>query len=50
MAAQRSAVAWRLPRTEEPGGCRPWGCNVATTGATERSEMTEVLSSQEAAS
>ena len=25
MAAHSSALAWEIPRTEEPGGCSPWG-------------------------
>ena len=24
MATHSSTLAWRIPRTEEPGGCRPW--------------------------
>ena len=34
MAAHSSIVAWRNPRTEEPGGCRPWGHR--ESGRTER--------------
>ena len=25
MATHSSLLAWRIPRTEEPGGCSPWG-------------------------
>ena len=25
MATHSSILAWRIPRTEEPGGCSPWG-------------------------
>ena len=25
MAAHSSILAWRIPRTEEPGGYSPWG-------------------------
>ena len=26
MATHSSILAWRIPRTEEPGGYSPWGC------------------------
>ena len=26
MATHYSILAWRIPWTEEPGGCSPWGC------------------------
>ena len=26
IASHSSALAWRIPWTEEPGGCSPWGC------------------------
>ena len=26
MATHSGVLAWRIPRTEEPGGLRPWGC------------------------
>ena len=25
MAIHSSTLAWKIPRTEEPGGCGPWG-------------------------
>ena len=25
MAMHSSVLAWRIPGTGEPGGCRPWG-------------------------
>ena len=25
MATHSSTLAWEIPRTEEPGGCSPWG-------------------------
>ena len=28
MATHSSIFAWRIPWTEEPGGCSPWGCRV----------------------
>ena len=39
MAPHSSILAWRIPRTEEPGwlGYRPWGCKEL--------EMTERLTS-----
>ena len=35
MAPHSSTLAWKIPWTEEPGGCRPWG--------REESDMTERL-------
>ena len=35
MATHSSILAWRIPQTEDPGGCRPWGCK--------ESDMTERL-------
>ena len=29
MAAPSSVLAWRIPWTEEPAGCSPWGCREA---------------------
>ena len=26
MATHSSILAWKIPRTEEPGGLQPWGC------------------------
>ena len=26
MATHSSTVAWKIPWTEEPGSCSPWGC------------------------
>ena len=26
MAIHSSVLAWKIPWTEEPGGCSPWGC------------------------
>ena len=26
MATHSSTLAWRIPRTEEPGSYSPWGC------------------------
>ena len=26
MGTHSSILAWRIPRTEGPGGCSPWGC------------------------
>ena len=37
MATHSSVLAWRIPGTGEPGGCRPWG----PWGRTE-SDTTEV--------
>ena len=34
MATHSSIPAWRIPWTEEPGGCSPWGHN--ESGMTER--------------
>ena len=36
MAIHSSILTWEIPRTEEPVGYRPWGC--------EESDMTEWLS------
>ena len=33
MATHSSVLAWRIPGTAEPGGCRLWGCT--------ESDMTE---------
>ena len=36
MATHSSVLAWRIPWTEEPGGCSPWGCKeLDTTEVTE---------------
>ena len=35
MAPHSSTLAWKIPWTEEPGGCRPWD--------REESDMTERL-------
>ena len=35
MAPHSSTLAWKIPWTEEPVGCSPWGC--------EESDMTEQL-------
>ena len=35
MAPHSSTLAWKIPWTEEPGGCSPWGL--------EESDMTERL-------
>ena len=36
MATHSSILAWRIPWTEEPAGCSPWGCKESdTTGVTE---------------
>ena len=35
MATHSSILAWRIPGTEEPVGCRPWGrTELETTEAT----------------
>ena len=35
MATHSSVLAWRIPGTGEPGGCRLWGCTeLDTTEAT----------------
>ena len=31
MATHSSILAWRIPWTEEPGGCLPWGHTEADT-------------------
>ena len=31
METHSSILAWRIPWTEEPGGCSPWGCKEADT-------------------
>ena len=31
MATHSSILAWRIPRTEEPGGLQPWGCKESDT-------------------
>ena len=31
MATHSSILAWRMPRTEESGGYRPWGCKESDT-------------------
>ena len=31
MATHSSILAWRIPWTEEPGGCSPWGCKESDT-------------------
>ena len=31
MATYSSILAWRIPRTEEPGGLSPWGCKELDT-------------------
>ena len=31
MATHSSILAWRIPRTEEPGGYSPWGCKELDT-------------------
>ena len=33
MATHSTTLAWKIPWTEEPGGCRLWGCT--------ESDMTE---------
>ena len=36
MTTHSSVLAWRIPGTGEPGGCRLWGCTESdTTEATE---------------
>ena len=42
MATHSSIPAWRIPRTEEPGGCSPWGHKESDT--TER--LTHTRSSE----
>ena len=31
MATHSSVLAWRIPGTEEPVGCRLWGCTESDT-------------------
>ena len=31
MATHSSVLAWRIPGTGEPGGCRLWGCTESDT-------------------
>ena len=31
MGTHSSILAWRIPWTEEPGGCGPWGLNELDT-------------------
>jgi len=31
MATHSSILAWRIPWTEESGGCGPWGCKELDT-------------------
>jgi len=31
MAPHSSTLAWKMPRTEEPGGCHLWGCTESDT-------------------
>ena len=31
MATHSSVLAWRIPGTEEPVGCRPWGLTESDT-------------------
>ena len=31
MAPHSSTLAWKIPWTEEPGGCSPWGCEESDT-------------------
>ena len=31
MATHSSVLAWRVPGTEEPGGCHLWGCTEPDT-------------------
>ena len=31
MAPHSRILAWRIPRTEEPGGCSPWGFRESDT-------------------
>ena len=33
MATHTSILAWRIPGTEKPGGCRLWGCTESDTTA-----------------
>ena len=40
MATHSSALAWRIPGTEEPGGCRLWGLTESdTTEATQQQQQ-----------
>ena len=39
MATHSSVLAWRIPWTEEPGGCSPWGPRESDT--TERAQALE---------
>ena len=44
MAAHSSILAWKIPRTEEPGRYRPWGCKESDTA--ERTHTVPVGQSQ----
>ena len=40
MATHPSILAWRIPGTEEPGGCRLWGhTELATTEVTQQQQQ-----------
>ena len=40
MATHSSVLAWRIPGTGEPGGCRLWGCTeLDTTEATQQQQQ-----------
>ena len=40
MATHSSVLAWRIPGTGEPGGCRLWGCTESdTTEATQQQQQ-----------
>ena len=40
MATHSSILAWRIPRTVEPGGYSPWGCRVRRDWASNTSTFT----------
>ena len=40
MATHSSVLAWRIPATGEPGGCRLWGCTELDTTEVTQQQMT----------